>query len=172
MPPPVLKTSFLCFKCLGLAWTTEDTLVPLLTTEFAPLFGLRFTVPWLELELGVGLCGPPFLSSLLAVSDDPELTPEELQLKNKALLLKLNQNADYTCAPKCPHSRSSGLIKVWTLWSITVRWNSVYVKLHFECFTLIYDCKVLIRQIILSDYATVSNNCTMSSRNLSFTFIN
>ena len=46
------------------------------------------------------------------------------------------------------------------------------VKLHFECFTLIYDCKVLIRQIILSDYATVSNNCTMSSRNLSFTFIN
>ena len=38
------------------------------------------TVPWLELELGVGLCGAPFLSSLLPVSDevDPELTPDEL----------------------------------------------------------------------------------------------
>ena len=169
MPPPVLKTSFLCFKCLGLAWTTEDTLVPLLTTEFAPLFGLRFTVPWLELELGVGLWGPPFLSSLLAVSDDPELTPEELQMKNKALLLKLNQNADYTCAPKCSHS--FGTDKSVNTLEHNCKMK-LWVKLHFECFTLIYDCKVLIRQIILSDYATVSNNCMMSSRNLSFTFIN
>ena len=54
-------------------------------TELAPLLGLRFTVPWLELELGVGLWGPgPFLSSLLAVSDevDPELTPDELLIKD------------------------------------------------------------------------------------------
>ena len=83
---PGLNTSFRCFKCLGgLVWTTdtEDTLVPLLTTELAPLFGLRFTVPWLELELGVGLWGPPFLSSLEAVSEDPELTPEELCLFEK-----------------------------------------------------------------------------------------
>ena len=125
MPPPVLKTSFLCFKCLGLAWTTEDTLVPLLTTEFAPLFGLRFTVPWLELELGVGLWGPPFLSSLLAVSDDPELTPEELQMKNKALLLKLNQNADYTCASKCPHTLRTDK----TLWS--KNFQNVKLRLDF-----------------------------------------
>jgi len=50
-------------------------------TELVALLGLRLTVPWLELELGVGLCGPlPFLSSLLAVSDEvePELTPDEL----------------------------------------------------------------------------------------------
>jgi len=52
-------------------------------TELAELLGpARLTVPWLELELGVGLWGPweAFLSSLLAVSEEvePELTPDEL----------------------------------------------------------------------------------------------
>ena len=52
-------------------------------TELAALLGpARLTVPWLELELGVGLWGPweAFLSSLLAVSEEvePELTPDEL----------------------------------------------------------------------------------------------
>jgi hypothetical protein len=55
----------------------------LLMTELAVLLGpARLTVPWLELELGVGLWGPwgAFLSSLLAVSEEvePELTPDEL----------------------------------------------------------------------------------------------
>ena len=91
-----LKTSFRCFKCRGrTSWPPPDdltefselllllltllTLLPM-TELLALLLGLRLTVPWLELELGVGLCGPAFLSSLLAVSEevDPELTPDEL----------------------------------------------------------------------------------------------
>ena len=59
---------------------SQKLLTLLLMTELLALLGLRLTVPWLELELGVGLCGPAFLSSLLAVSEDvePELTPDEL----------------------------------------------------------------------------------------------
>ena len=97
-----LKTSFLCFKWRGRTWplvplgplppagvdpgaapNTVELAAEELMTELAPLWGLRLTVPWLELELGVGLWGPwgpAFLSSLEAVSEDvdPELTPEEL----------------------------------------------------------------------------------------------
>ena len=88
-----LNTSFRCFKCRGLtSWPPDDLtelfselllLTLLLMTELAALLGpARLTVPWLELELGVGLWGPweAFLSSLLAVSEEvePELTPDEL----------------------------------------------------------------------------------------------
>ncbi len=47
-----LKTSFLCFKCRGLGGPIEEFFAEFVV-EATSL--LRLTVPWLELELGVGL---------------------------------------------------------------------------------------------------------------------